>query len=184
MTKKVQSTIAWIYTILFFVALSLTCKVEAKTKACQSYLDKLRNVQSQQRNSNTGKQAAKLREREVKYRDAWWQCKQGKAKAKVSRKKKPIKKTYTGKQKAPHVTYKTQLSAEEQKEKSPFYTGEPVVIKALYKRVKQTFWNKYYQPGDACIYPRSYKVFVMCVEDKARQSRAFERQYKKEHKAP
>jgi hypothetical protein len=63
----------------------------AGKKQCQPYLDKLRNVQSQQKQGHSLKRAERLNKLEAKARKIWWQCEQGHLK-KVKMSKKIKKK--------------------------------------------------------------------------------------------
>lgn len=55
----------------------------AGKKHCKPYLEKLRNVQSQQRQGHSLKRANSLQKKEQKARHQWWQCEQGKLKQKL-----------------------------------------------------------------------------------------------------
>ncbi|WP_085298388.1 hypothetical protein [Cognaticolwellia mytili] len=63
----------------------------AGKKQCQTYREKLDNIQAQQRQSNSLKRSNSLSVREDKARDTWWRCENGKLKKKSKKKKKAKK---------------------------------------------------------------------------------------------
>ena len=60
----------------------------AGKKHCQSYRNKLDNIQAQQRQASSHKRSISLSNKEAKARDKWWRCETGKLKPKSKKKKK------------------------------------------------------------------------------------------------
>ena len=82
----------------------------AGKRQCQTYLDKLRNVQSQQKQGNSLKRGESLNKQESKARKVWWECEQGHLKkAHSSNKQKKLHKKKIPKQQ--RVTSETQIQA-------------------------------------------------------------------------
>ena len=163
-----------IYVVSFIFYLT-SSPVWATKKACQPYLDKLRNIQSQQRAGYSNKKGRSLADREQKARDKWWQCQQGKLKKskskKTKRKAKNTNKAMAGISQFPLVS-----STSKHKSKALSFTGA-LTIKAKFSGIKQQAWLDYYQQPQKCKQPKSTKVFARCLEDEQRQQEEFDRQY-------
>lgn len=155
-----------VYFLVFIITLSLlfTQASYAGKKQCQPYLEKLRNIQSQQRHGYGVKKGKSLKNREAKARKKWWQCEQGKLKlAKKSKKKSKQKKLPMNLSSIHKLT----------KVKS-FGVSGPLVVKSRYQGKKLQLWLAYYQQPKNCSRPKTTKQFVFCVEDKQAQEIAFE----------
>ncbi len=149
----------------------LNCSpVLATKKACQPYLDKLRNIQSQQRAGYNNKKGRSLAEREKKARDKWWKCQQGKLpknkRNKLSKKSKKKNNSHS------YINSKNRLS------KVPVSKySNALTIKAKYQGKMQQDWLDYYQQPAKCKKPKSTKVFAFCIEDERKQQQRFSSQY-------
>jgi hypothetical protein len=155
------------FTLLFagFCLLFLNTAFAGK-KACKPYLNKLHNIQAQQKVGHSAKQSRKLAERESKARDTWWQCQQGKLtskkkkrKSKKSSKKKSVKQ-------GNHVSKWLNTPSKSMTNK--------LVLKAKYQGQKQQDWLDYYQQPKQCRRPKTTQVFAYCLEDEKQQQRKFE----------
>ena len=70
-----------IYLILMItLALSVPTDVMAKSKKCDKYQKKYRDIQAKQRQPNNNKRSNQLKEKARKSFHQWQQCKQGKIK--------------------------------------------------------------------------------------------------------
>jgi hypothetical protein len=142
----------------------------AGKKQCQPYLDKLRNVQSQQKQGHSLKRGERLKKLETKARKIWWQCEQGHLKkVKVSDKTK--KKNKRTKRKAISVASLSDISKVKVK---PFKVSSPLVIKSRYQGKQLQAWLLYYQQPKKCLRPKTTKQFAFCVENRIKQQLAFE----------
>jgi len=164
--KNVYQKIAFFSVVLLYIPTSYAGKSQ-----CQPYLDKLRNVQSQQRQGHSFKQGESLNKREAKARKKWWQCERGLLK----KSKSPNKK----KQKLIKVVKKYQLSNDTKKtggklNQSPFQTSDALVIKSRYQGKQLEAWLKYYQQPKKCMRPKTTKQFAFCVENRRMQEISFE----------
>lgn len=153
--------------ILGCAALFTCFDVMATKKACQPYLDKLRNIQAKQRVGHSNKKGRSLVKQEAKFRDKWWQCQQGKLVTKNKKGKSKVKNKV--------VTNKTNTK-ELYKHYQPNMTNQ-LVLKAKYQGQQQQDWLDYYQQPNKCKRPKSTKVFAYCIEDEQQQQLKFERQY-------
>jgi hypothetical protein len=78
--------------VVFFSVIFLCIPISYAGKSqCKSYLEKLRNIQSQQRQGNNVKRGDSLNKRETKARKKWWQCERGLLKKSKNRKNKKKK---------------------------------------------------------------------------------------------
>lgn len=147
----------------------------AGKKKCQSYRQKLDNIQSQQRQGNSLKRSNSLAKKERKARDTWWRCETGKLKPKSNKKKSKSK----AKKKTTKDYSKAKKNPQSKKVKTlmPFANSKPIVVKAKYQGEKLQAWLKYYQPEKQCARPKSTQVFAACIEDKRRQQVEFEQSY-------
>ena len=157
-----------VFSVIFlYIPVSYASKTQ-----CQPYLEKLRNVQSQQRQGHSVKRSESLNKREVKARKKWWQCERGLLKTAKSRKKK--------KQQSTKLIKKHQLATYTKKKggkfnKSPFKTSNALVIKSRYQGRQLAAWLKYYQQPKKCQRPKTTKQFVFCVENRRSQQMSFEK---------
>ena len=149
--------------------------VIAAKKHCQSYRQKLDNIQSQQRQGNSLKRSNSLAKKEKKARDTWWRCETGKLKPKSKKKKVKLK----SKKKPSKKYYKTDKKQHSKLAKTlvPFANSKAIVVKAKYQGEKLQAWLKYYRPEKKCARPKSTQIFAACVEDKRRQQGEFEESY-------
>jgi hypothetical protein len=157
--------------LLGLIFLLNSFSVLATKKDCQPYLDKLRNIQSQQRAGYSNKKGRSLAEREKKSRDKWWQCQQGKL---------PKNKRKKTKQK-PNKTI-ANLPLHKASSTSGIKTlsfSSKLTIKAKFEGIKQQAWLDYYQQPTKCKVPKSTKTFAYCLEDEQRQQKIFDHQYNK-----
>jgi len=156
----------------FFLLLSLCFLVPnvfAKQKQCQPYLDKLRNIQAQQRQGHSNKKGRSLAEREQKARDKWWQCKRGKV---TTKKKANTKKNTNKRANLKHSIAKLQFAS------SPKNFTNSIVIKAKYHGQTQQDWLDFYRRPTKCIRPKSTKIFAYCIEDEHKQQHRFDQSRK------
>jgi len=159
--------IAFLSAILWYIPVSYAGKAQ-----CQSYLDKLRNVQSQQRQAHSFKQGERLNKREAKARKKWWQCERGLLKTNKTRKKNKPKPTRVAKKyHLPTSTQKTRVKLNQ----SPFQTSNALVIKSRYQGKQLQAWLKYYQQPKQCMRPKTTKKFAFCVENRRLQQISFEK---------
>ncbi|MDO6444833.1 hypothetical protein Q4493_03485 [Colwellia sp. 1_MG-2023] len=164
----------FIYVISILLYLT-SCSVWATKKACQPYLDKLRNIQSQQRAGYSNKKGRSLADREQKARDKWWQCQQGKLKKNKSKKSKA--KTKKANKSTTSYSQLSQLSSTAKRKPNALSFTGSLTIKAKFSGRKQQAWLDYYQQPQKCKQPKSTKIFAFCLEDEQRQQDEFDRQY-------
>lgn len=160
--------------LIGFIFLLHSFSVLATKKACQPYLDKLRNIQSQQRAGYSNKKGRSLADREQKARDKWWQCQQGKLPK--SKRKKNKKKTKSS-TKDKDNTLLAKMPKYKISSIDTLSFSSKLTIKAKYQGVKQQAWLDYYQQPKKCKVPKSTKTFAYCLEDEQKQQQAFDRQY-------
>ena len=144
----------------------------AGKKQCLPYLEKLRNVQSQQKVGHTAKRGRSLDKKEAKARDTWWKCAQGKLPKKISKKNKNKNKNKNN----PKVSVKQYTLFKANTKKS--FTNK-VVIKGKYQGQQQQDWLKYYQKPDKCKKVKTTQQFAFCIEDQSQQQMKFEQQWRK-----
>jgi len=162
------------YFFLLFLTLTLLFSLPsyAGKKQCKSYLEKLRNIQTQQKQGHSLKRSESLKKRETKARNKWWQCEQGQLKT-LKRKSNKLKKRRELANRQPK-----QVNSLEKVKKptvKPFQTSAAVVIKSRYEGEKLTAWLQYYQQPKKCQRPKSTKQFAFCVENRRMQQSAFEK---------
>ncbi|NQZ23414.1 MAG: hypothetical protein HRT53_15345 [Colwellia sp.] len=160
-----------IFAVFSVFFLYIPASYAGKTQ-CQPYLDKLRNVQSQQRQGHSFKRSEALNKRETKARKKWWQCERGLLKTTKSRQNK--------KQQSTKVIKKHQLATYTKKNgvklnQSPFQTSNALVIKSRYQGKQLQAWLKYYQQPKQCQRPKTTKQFAFCVENRRSQQMSFEK---------
>ncbi|MFT6207041.1 MAG: hypothetical protein ACJA0T_000945 [Colwellia sp.] len=163
-----------VYFQTYFIGIMLTFSYEsyAGKKECQSYADKLRNVQSQQRQGHSLKRSESLNQQEKVARKKWWQCERGRL--------KKVKGNHKKKQKNIAVNLYQPLSpilSRDLKKGSskPFQTSAPVVIKSRYQGKQMQAWLQYYQQPKKCLRPKTTRQFAYCVENRRIQQLAFEK---------
>ena len=145
----------------------------AGKRQCQTYLDKLRNVQSQQKQGHTLKRGESLNKQESKARNIWWKCEQGHLKkTHLSNKQKKQKKSKVPKQQRVTKASLTQMSKVSLK---PFQMTAPLVVKSRYQGKQLQAWLVYYRQPKKCSRPKTTKQFAFCVEDRRNQQRSFEK---------
>lgn len=162
---------------LIFVGLLFSLNsfsVWATKKACQPYLDKLRNIQSQQRAGYSNKKGRSLADGEKKARDKWWQCQQGKL-PKNKRKKAKKKSKFTNEAKASTSSVKPAIYKLTKTNTLSF--SSKLTIKSKFQGAKQQAWLDYYQQPKKCKVPQSTKIFAYCLENEQKQQQVFDRQY-------
>jgi len=163
------------YFFLLFVIFTLLFSMPsyAGKKQCKAYLEKLHNIQTQQKQGNSLKRSESLKKRETKARHKWWQCERGQLKTlkpKSNKQKKPKGKL------ASRQPKRINLLKEVMKPKiKPFQTSNAVVIKSRYQGKKLEAWLQYYQQPKKCQRPKSTKQFAFCVENRRMQQLAFEK---------
>jgi len=164
---KVYRQVTFFSLILLYLPVSYAGKSQ-----CRPYLDKLRNVQSQQRQGHSFKQGESLNKRETKARKKWWQCERGLLKINKSRKKRKQEKTKVAKKyQLPSYTQKAGVKLNQ----SPFQTANALVIKSRYQGKQLQAWLKYYQQPKQCMRPKTTKQFAFCVENRRLQQMSFEK---------
>lgn len=157
----------WIILACLLIML-VTLPALAGKKECQTYLDKLQNIQSLQRQGHSLKSSNSLNKREAKARNKWWLCTQGKLATKNKKVKKASKKVNSRKQ-----VHNKKILIKSQS----FNTSSAIVLKAKYQGEKQISWlNFYTQPKD-CFLPKTTQRFAYCMEDRQQQQIIFEQQY-------
>lgn len=165
----------WIIGVSTFILLvMLSFSALAGKKHCQTYREKLDNIQAQQRQSNSLKRSNSLSAREDKARDTWWRCENGKLKKK-SKKKKKAKKSKRKKYLRKFNVSKKKTA--NNKKVAPFVSNRPIVARSKYQGDQLQAWLSYYQPEKKCARPKSTQTFAACVEDKRRQQGEFEKSY-------
>lgn len=167
--------------IIFSVlVISLLCGffAVAGKKQCQTYRNKLDNIQAQQRQASSLKRSNSLSAREVKARDIWWRCESGKLKQKLKNKKQKAQKQKSSKKKkyssGQHVITK---QYQNNKPLVPFASNNSVVVRSKYQGEKLQAWLAFFKLKKMCARPKSMQQFAYCVEDKRRQQMAFEKNY-------
>ncbi len=166
-------------TILFSVfslLLVFSTVTVAGKKRCQPLLEKLQNIQAQQRQGYSVKKGISLQARADKAREKWWQCE--------NRINKPNKKR-KGQKKQVKVQYSDQYddhSIVTEKAVKPFATSKPIVVKGRFSGKKQQAWLDYYQRPEKCKRPKTTQVFAFCMEHKAKQQAIFDKNYQPDHK--
>jgi hypothetical protein len=141
----------------------------AGKKQCQTYLDKLRNVQSQQKQGHSLKRAESLNKQESKARKIWWQCEQGYLKNKKLSTKKKQKTTKRQRISSNTLTDISKVIVK------PFQMTAPLVVKSHYQGKQLQAWLLYYRQPKKCSRSKTTKQFAFCVEDRRNQQRAFEK---------
>ena len=164
-----------VYSKIIFIGISLVISQVSygEKKQCQAYLDKLRNVQSQQKQGHSLKRGNNLNKLEAKARKKWWQCSQGHLKkARSSKNQKKQQKHTISKQQRLTATSLTPISKVSVR---PFQTTAPVVIKSRYQGKQLQAWLLYYRQPKKCSRPKTTKQFAFCVEDRRNQQLSFEK---------
>ncbi len=166
--------------IVICIAIFFSNTAIAGKKRCKPLLDKLHNIQAQQRQGYSAKKGMSLQTRADKVRDKWWQCENTSIYSQSKKHKKKLKK----KQKAKHtssisIKASNAVSGNSRKVIKPFATSQAIVIKSRFKGKKQQAWLNYYQQPKKCQRAKTTKIFAFCVEDKSKQQEAFIRQYQK-----
>jgi len=141
----------------------------AGKKRCKSYLDKLHNIQAQQRAGYSASKGISLNEREAKARKTWWDCENNKLPKTKSKKSNKNKKTK--KKEYKRLNNKTAGN--------PFSSVKSIKVQSEYTGEKQKRWMEFYQAPKGCTRSLSLKEFTYCVEDKRLQKEAFEAEYAK-----
>lgn len=159
--------------IFIGITIAFTQVSYAGKRQCQPYLDKLRNVQSQQKQGHSLKRGESLNKQEDKARKIWWQCEQGHLKkTHSSNKQKKQQKYKMPKQQSLTAVSLTQMSKVSVK---PFQTTAPLVIKSRYQGKQLQAWLQYYRQPKKCSRPKTTKQFAFCVEDRRNQQLVFEK---------
>ena len=164
-----------IYFKVILIGITIACTQEsyAGKRQCQPYLDKLRNVQSQQKQGHSLKRGESLNKQESKARNIWWKCEQGHLKkTHLSNKQKKQKKSKVPKQQRVTKASLTQMSKVSLK---PFQMTAPLVVKSRYQGKQLQAWLLYYRQPKKCSRPKTTKQFAFCVEDRRNQQLAFEK---------
>lgn len=143
----------------------------ATKKACLPYLEKLRNIQSQQRVGHSNNKGRTLAEKEAKARKKWWQCQHGKLTAKKT-KAKNKKKKQSNKKKSPATEYAIKNNYSQS-------LTSTLVLKAKYQGKMQQAWLDFYQKPKRCIKPKSTQEFAFCIENEQEQQVEFEQKIQK-----
>jgi len=156
---------------IFFISLTVSFSAWSGKKRCKPLLEKLQNIQAQQRQGYSVRRGISLQARADKAREKWWQCE--------NRINKPKKKTKI----KPSVTQKSTLASTDVSTKkiTPFATSQAIVVKSRFKGEKQQAWLDYYQKQrpQKCKRPKTIKIFAFCMEDKAKKQAVFARNYQK-----
>lgn len=162
-----------IYFKVILIGITIACTQEsyAGKRQCQPYLDKLRNVQSQQKQGHSLKRGESLNKQENKARKIWWQCEQGHLKKTHSSKNKQ-QKNKRPKQQSLTAASLTKMSKVSIK---PFQTTAPLLLKSRYQGKQLQAWLLYYRQPKKCSRPKTTKQFAFCVEDRRNQQLAFEK---------
>jgi len=140
----------------------------AVKKQCLPYLEKLRNVQLQQKVGHTAKRGRSLAVKEEKARDKWWQCSRGKLTESPRKKNKN--------EKIPEVSV-SQYTVLKSNSKTIF--TNQLEIKGKYQGQQQQDWLNFYQKPDKCKKTKTTQQFAFCIEDQSRQQNEFEKQWRK-----
>lgn len=154
----------------FIINMCVVMSVNAANK-CQSYRDKLQNIQIKQKQGHSAKRSVVLHQQEQKAWRMWMACKQGKlpSRKKTKNKAKDKSSSLTKPYKKNKIIQLIPGSA--------FAKSGAVVIKAEYQGDKQQAWLNYFTPLDKCKRPKSTQVFAFCLDDKSKQMKLFEEQY-------
>ena len=169
------------FAIIISLSITYSSAVTARKKKCQSYLDHLRNIQSQQRAGYSNRQGKALAKKEQKARDKWWRCKQGKqVKNNQKTKHKAKERNKRTKQTKPTIT---KINPQNFRRKGGLNTPpraltNTVVLKAKYTGIKQQHWLNFYRQPSRCRVPKSTQEFAFCIENKHQQQKLFEANYK------
>jgi hypothetical protein len=150
--------------------------VLAGKKHCQSYREKLNNIQTQQRQANSHKRSNSLAVRENKARENWWHCENGKLNKKPKQKKKVKYKNTTKAIKEAAISERNINKSKVGQVRSSAPT-QSIVMREKYQEKQLQAWLKFYQPEKRCLRPKSMKIFAACIEDKRRQKAEFEKSY-------
>jgi hypothetical protein len=142
----------------------------AGKKQCKPYLDKLHNIQSQQKQGHSLKRSNSLNKQEAKTRKMWWQCERGLIKKVKNGYKKKKKSALVKRQKLSVPSLKNIPKVK----LTSFQTSAAVVVKSHYQGEKLHAWLQFYQQPKKCFRPKTTKQFAFCVEDKITQQLAFE----------
>ncbi len=163
-----------VYFFMLFIAITLLISMPsyAGKKQCKSYLEKLRIIQTQQKQGNSLKRSESLKKRESTARHKWWQCERGQLK--TLKRKNNKKKKSKGESSNRQLKRVNSLEKVRASKIKPFQTSAAVVIKSRYKGEKLQAWLQYYQQPKKCQRPKSTKQFAFCVENRRRQQLAFE----------
>jgi hypothetical protein len=169
-----------VYFKVFFIGMILVfAQVSyAGGKKCQPYFDKLRNVQSQQKQGHNLKRGESLNKQEAKARNKWWQCEQGHLK--IAKKSKKSKKSKKNKPQNNKIVKQRSLTAKplitiSKVNVKPFQTSAPLVLKSRYQGKQLQAWLLYYQQPKKCLRPKTTKQFAFCVENRRNQQLLFEK---------
>lgn len=135
---------------------------------CQSYRDKLDQIQIKQKQGHSAKKSVSLQEQEKKAWQKWMACKQGKL---PSTTKKTTKKV------ADEVVTQAPKKFIPVNTGAPFQSKQALVIKGAYQGIKQQAWLDFYQPLKKCKKPKNTQEFAFCLDDKENQQEKFEAQY-------
>jgi hypothetical protein len=162
------------FKVIFISIIMVLSQVSyAGKKHCQPYLDKLRNVQSQQKLGHSLKRGESLNKQEGKARKIWWQCEQGHLKkTHLSNKQKKQQKNKRPKKQGGTTVSLTQMPKVSVK---PFQMTAPLVVKSRYQGKQLQAWLVYYRQPKKCSRPKTTKQFAFCVEDRRNQQLAFEK---------
>lgn len=160
--------------IIIFLMCSFYAPTTTAKEACKKYLNTLHNIQQQQRQGNSIKQAERLSQREKKARNKWWQCENSSKVSKIAK--------HSAKNTAKRSGKKPAKKADKTKKKiitvpTPFKNASSYFVKQRFTGVKQKAWWQYYQQPDECRKPKSLPVFASCSENKLAQQDVFEKEY-------
>ncbi|MEW6993545.1 hypothetical protein AADZ84_04640 [Colwelliaceae bacterium MEBiC 14330] len=170
---------------LFVFTLLFTSGAVSK-KRCKPFLKKLHSIQAMQRQGYSVKRGQKLRVKEDKARDKWWQCEHSslaKFTAKYS------KNTKSSQRKSQNSASKSTAKKTKRKATNKqvindiaitnisFNQTSAIVIKAKYQGDKQMAWLDFYQKPSKCKQPKNLTVFAFCNENKRKQQSLFEQVY-------
>ena len=139
---------------------------------CAVLLEKLQNIQSQQKQGQPFKSSIKLREKENVARKKWWDCEKNKVKPKTKDKVKSKKKKKSIKLKKSYKPLNTDTP-------QVFSSNQPIVVKGRFSGEKQLHWLLYYKRPAECAKPKTTQVFAFCIENKTEQQSKFEEEYEK-----
>jgi hypothetical protein len=162
----------FIYLTLFLTVIS-SFSVWAGKKRCKPLLEKLHNIQGQQRTGYSVNKGMSLQAKADKAREKWWQCEN-----KINQ---PSKKNTKAQDKSKKATQTKSSIIVSNKTIKPFATSKPIVMKSRFQGEKQQAWLNYYQEHkpDKCKRPKSTQTFAFCMEDKAKKAAEFSTSYGK-----